>query len=180
MVHHANTFVQELFLQWLPANVRMVLASANLSIVTAEKFSNMADEVMEVAATAPSISAVDNTHTRCMDNMQSDIKQLRQEVSHLTELVSTLSRSRTHQRSLSCPRRPSTPRCDSTSTQESLYWYHQKFGEAAQKCQEPCNWGSQAAREWRQAMSAPAPVVSYSMIQMHILIHAFLLTLVLK
>ena len=66
----------------------MVLASADLSIVTAEKFANMADKVMEVAATAPSISAVDNTHTRCMDNMQSDIKQLRQEVSHLTELVS--------------------------------------------------------------------------------------------
>lgn len=44
----SNSFLRELFLQRLPANVRMVLASADASMEL-DKLADMADKVMEVA-----------------------------------------------------------------------------------------------------------------------------------
>ena len=66
----ANSFLRELFLQRLPSNVRMVLASADSSM-DLDKLADMAEKVMEVAT--PTISAVSNTtdHTD-----HSEIKQL--------------------------------------------------------------------------------------------------------
>ena len=53
-----NSFLRELFLQRLPASVRVVLASADPS-TTIDKLAEMADKVMEVAApTAPNVSVV--------------------------------------------------------------------------------------------------------------------------
>ena len=51
----ANTFVRELFLQRLPPNVRMVLASADATM-DLNKLADMADKVMEVAT--PTVSAI--------------------------------------------------------------------------------------------------------------------------
>ncbi len=61
----ANTFLLELFLQRLPANVRMVLASADASM----DLHNLADKVIEVAT--PTISAV-TSHSDTLE-----VKQLR-------------------------------------------------------------------------------------------------------
>ena len=66
-----NSFLRELFLQRLPANVRMVLASADSSM-DLDKLVDMADKVMEVAA--PTVAAVSDTHSDCTDN--SEVKQL--------------------------------------------------------------------------------------------------------
>ena len=44
----ANLFLRELFLQQLPPNVRMVLASADPSM-TLDNLADMADKIMEVA-----------------------------------------------------------------------------------------------------------------------------------
>ena len=81
-----NSFLHELFLQRLPASVRMVLASADPS-TTIDKLAEMADKVMEVAApTAPNVSAVSHVTA---DHLE--LKQLREDVARLTELVQTLS-----------------------------------------------------------------------------------------
>ena len=131
----ANSFLHEFFLQRLPANVRMVLASADSS-TDLDKLADMADKVMEVATHA--IATVSATHANGADN--AEVKQLREKVTRLTDLVASLT-TRPRRRSSSKPRRTPSPAAINCP-QESLCWYHAKFGEAAQKCREPCIWGN--------------------------------------
>ena len=83
----ANSFLCKLFMQRLPANVRVVLASTDLSM-DLDKLADMADKVLEVAT--PSIAAISDPHP---DN--SKVHRLREEVAHLTDLISSLT---THSR----------------------------------------------------------------------------------
>lgn len=120
----ANSFLRELFLQRLPANVRMVLASADPATEVG-KLAEMADKVMEVAT--PSIRQVEAQKS-------SDIQQLREEVARLTTLVQSLTaRNRRRSPSRSCYR-SSSP----TPPSETLCWYHQTFGDKAKHCKPPC------------------------------------------
>ena len=133
----ANSFLREPFLQRLPANVRMVLASADDSM-DLYKLADMADKVMEV--TTPTVAAVsDACHPE-----HSEIKQLREEMARLTDLVSSLT-PRSRRRSLSRPRCPSSPAPSRSSSTYSLCWYHARFGKEAQKCKQPCSWGNSRA-----------------------------------
>ena len=68
----ANSFLRELFLQRLPPNVRMVLASTD-DAMDLNKLAGMADKVMEVAM--PTVSAISDT---CADS--SEVQHLREEV----------------------------------------------------------------------------------------------------
>ena len=82
----ANSFVRELFLQRLPSNVRMVLASMDTSI-DLNKLADMADKVMEVATlTVSAITSTNLEHTK-----SSEIEKLREEVAKLTDIVASLS-----------------------------------------------------------------------------------------
>ena len=131
----ANSFLRELFLQRLPANVRMVLASTDSSI-DLDKLADMANKVLEVAT--PVVATVSATHSS-----DSEVKQLREEVAHLADLVASLTtqpQCRSSSRSHHAPSPAATNR-----PQESLCWYHAKFGEATQKCKEPCSWGNSQA-----------------------------------
>ena len=52
-----SSFMRELLLQRLPANVRMILASAGEEFtIDSEKFASLADRIMDVAT--PTVSAV--------------------------------------------------------------------------------------------------------------------------
>ena len=117
-----EAFVRELFLQKLPSNVRMVLASVKRD-TTLPELAQMADEIVEVAT--PSVSAV----THDPPHLTTEMEQLRSDVASLTNLVKSLTRRR---RSPS----PNPTRRQSTT---DLCWYHQRFGDAARKCQEPCS-----------------------------------------
>jgi hypothetical protein len=133
----ANSFLRELFLQRLPSNVRVVLASADSSM-DLDKLADMADKVMEVAT--PTVAAVSATHTD-----SSEVQLLREEVARLADLVRSLTtRHRRRSRSASKSSRPASP-APPTSPHDSLCWYHAKYGEAAQKCKAPCNWGNSQA-----------------------------------
>ena len=134
----ANTFLREPFLQRLPPNVRMVLASTDTSM-SLNKLADMADKVMEVAT--PTVSAITDTRTDTLE-----VKQLREEVARLADLVASPT-TRSRRRSTSRPRRPQSPAPQNPPPEDSLCWYHAKYGEAAQKCKDPCSWGnSQAGR----------------------------------
>ena len=135
-----NAFLKELFLQRLPSSVRMVLASADPTTDLA-KLAEMADKIIEVA-TPPTVAAVTATPA------SEDLQQLKAEVTRLTDLVATLAQQRSQRgRSLSRSRRPHSPAPPtpqpSQQSSDTLCWYHRKFGEAAKKCQEPCNWGNE-------------------------------------
>jgi hypothetical protein len=130
----ANSFLQELFLQQLPPNVRMVLASADPS-TTLDNLADMADKIMEVST--PTVAAMS---TVCVDD--SEVKKLRDEVSRLANLVAFLSRVHHRRRRTPSRARPpaNTQPPSQPPPQDALCWYHAKFGANAQKCREPCSW----------------------------------------
>lgn len=144
-----GSFLQELFLQRLPHNVRMVLASTP-DTFGLDKLAEMADKIMEVAA--PSISAAStptvSTPTVAANSTPlAPVEQLRAELTRLEKLIHKLahtqSSSRSSSRSSSQPRstrRSPTPTPISSNSDLSYCWYHQKFGEQAQKCRQPCAW----------------------------------------
>ena len=122
------TFLRELFLQRLPPNVRMVLASTT----TLEEIAELADKVVEVAA--PTVAA---TSAPPFPELLTEIEQLRAEVQKLQTSVRSLSRQsqgqsrgRSHSRS-----RHASP----APTDQPTCWYHQKYGTNARKCTPPCN-----------------------------------------
>ena len=75
-----GAFLRELFLQRLPSNVRMVLAST--PDASLEKVAELADKIMEVAT--PSVSAV------AMHALMTEVEQLHTEVTWLQRLVASL------------------------------------------------------------------------------------------
>ena len=137
----STSFLRELFLQRLPANIRMVLASTD-DTMELSKLAELADRVLEVAM--PTISAISSPHPESPTTKESSVvKQLREEVARLTQLVETLtipprSRSPSQYR----PRHTASPTpASSGSTPDSLCWYHRTFGDDARKCKEPCTRG---------------------------------------
>ena len=136
-----NTFLRELFLQWLPGHVRMVLASSgNMPL---EALATLADKVMEVAS--PSVSSVN------VAPLTLEVGQLRSEVAQLREMLAALKitpsnphrRAQSHSQStLAASPRSSSPAPfpAENSPFASLCWYHRRFGDAACKCTSPCLW----------------------------------------
>ena len=153
-----TSFLQELFLQRLPSNVRMVLASTP-DTTPLEKLAEMADKVIEVAA--PSIASVQSSASLSASSastsarsatpvatpatLSTEIEQLRQEI-RLQASVTQLARSRSSSRSNTRPsRRPQTPPAPTSDSTDSsndsstaLCWYHRSYGDQAQKCRPPC------------------------------------------
>ena len=114
-------FMRELFLQRLPSNVRMVLASTP-DTGNLEDLAQLADKVVEVAV--PSVANV---------NASTDLQQLRQEVAALKGMLQSLKLTRRPPRSRSAS--PAPP----PQQPQELCWYHAKFGDQAQKCKPPCS-----------------------------------------
>jgi len=121
-----GVLLRELFLQRLPANVRMVLASASSS-TSLQDLAQMADKIVEVAV--PSVSAF---HTPSQSN-STELDDLRSEIATLKSTVKRLTR-----------RRSPSPRPRPQDSQDQLCWYHERFGDAARKCKEPCSMSGKA------------------------------------
>ena len=134
-----NSLLRELFLQRLPSNVRMVLASTgeDLSI---DNLAVMADKIMKVAA--PTVSSV----TTPPPPPNPEVAQLREEVAELRRLISSLhvSQPPTAQCSRSRSRSWHSSPSQDDSQAAGLCWYHQRFGEKAAKCTSPCTWAGNA------------------------------------
>ena len=122
------SFLRELFLQRLPANVRMILASTTEG-TSLDDLAALADKVMEVSV--PTVSAVTTSQ------LSAEMEQLRSEITDLKELVKSLS--------LNSQQRPLKRRSASPAPPQrkpDLCWYHQRFADAANKCNPPCSWTS--------------------------------------
>ena len=76
------SLLRELFLQRLPANVRMILASTAEG-TSLDNLATLADKVMEVAV--PTVSSV------TVSQLSAEMEQLRSEVTGLKEIVKSLS-----------------------------------------------------------------------------------------
>ncbi len=125
------SIIRELFLQRLPSNVRMVLASSP-ETVTLPDLAQLADSIMEV--TVPSVSAVTSSP------LCTELDQLRSEISSLKQLVKSLSSPLPRRRSPSRQRSP-TPFRSGSPTLTEICWYHRHFGDDAQMCRPPFSIG---------------------------------------
>ena len=131
-VRNEGVIIRELFLQRLPANVRMVLASTRDN-TPIEELAQLADKVMEVAIPTVSKVAVKPSPPD-FEMLQGEIAGLRQEIKRLQQAAHNQVPRR---RSPSPHRYSSSPGTDHAST---LCWYHQKFGTLAKKCRSPCSY----------------------------------------
>lgn len=116
-MHLDDSILEEIFLQKLPSNIQLILASNN-NISLADK-AEIADRILNV--TQPTLCSVSK------DAQQ--IEELKQEVSELKKLV--LSQSR--KKNLPFPTVPPN---------SNLCWYHLNFGGKARKCIPPCQQSS--------------------------------------
>ena len=123
-----NTFLKDLFVQRLPANIKMVLATAPPA-TSLEELAELADRVAEVAV--PTVAAVTPTQR------SSEIEQLRAEITKLQTSLQSLTRER--QRTPGRGTRVRSP----NRGHDTICWYHRRFGEAATKCTPPCSMAQQ-------------------------------------
>ena len=100
-----GSFLCELFLQRLPSNVRMVLASSP-DTLDIEGLATLADRIMEVA---PTVNAISSGQSPAAD-LLSELSQLCAEVVNLRKMLHPPDRRRG---------RSTTPRCRSTSPASS-------------------------------------------------------------
>lgn len=138
-----SSLLRELFLQRLPSNVQMILASADTTAI--DKLADMADRIIEAAP--PTIGSVSAPATGA------DLRSIIRE-----EVAAALNQQgRSHPRYSSGgsrggrnrSRRRSASRGGTRSEEnhDGRCWYHQRYGDAARKCRPPCTAGNaQASR----------------------------------
>ena len=122
-----KSFLRELFLQRLPAPVRMVLAITP-EATSLDELATLADRIMEAQSVSSSISAVNSPPS-------TELSQLCEEIKHLKQLLNS-GRDNFRSRRNSRGRSPSPAHSQSHS---NVCWYHQRFGDAARKCHLPCS-----------------------------------------
>ena len=134
-----DSFLKELFLQRLPANVRMVLASSPAN-TPLESLAELADRVVEVAA--PTMAPITPTQQQpppvAAENPTShQLEQLLAGLAKLQATVATLTRARSKTPGRHS-RRPSPSPKPGASAGDHTCWYHRTYGEEARKCTPPC------------------------------------------
>ncbi|CAN7946668.1 unnamed protein product [Ixodes pacificus] len=137
-----DVFLQELFLQRLPSNVQMVLATATTLDLTG--LAALADAVMEV--TTPSVASVtvapqqptvlDTGSAANSQPPQANIEQLCQRLEEISPRRRSTSR-RARGESTSRRTRGENTRSPSPS---GVCNYHRRFGANARHCLRPCSW----------------------------------------
>lgn len=87
---HTSTFLKKLFLQRLPANIRMILASTP-GDNTLQELAALADKIAEVTVSPcqPPISIVSHSDSQ----LASELAKLREEIAYLIKLVHSSSHS---------------------------------------------------------------------------------------
>ncbi|XP_065196398.1 uncharacterized protein LOC135827889 [Sycon ciliatum] len=120
--------LKELFIQRLPSNVRVVIASSSDSLPL-DKLADMADRVLEVAQPTPIIAAAP-----AASSAASEIAELRAQIAALTTSMDNMRSHRGRSRA-------STP-ASSRSSSPKLCFYHARFGKRARKCTTPCTYAS--------------------------------------
>ena len=145
------SILKQLFLQRLPTNVQLILASTSETDLT--QMAKLADKIVEVSPTMPApllaTASPPPLVAAVQDTSQSDIQLLQAKVDKLSAQVDLLlrrnrsrpgrnrSRSRDaqqHQRGQDRSRHASG---DNTS---DLCWYHWTYGDQARSCKNPCNY----------------------------------------
>lgn len=147
-----DTLLRELFLQRLPSNVQMVLATA--AAMDLQALAALADKVMEVATPFSEVAAVASakppsppcprnpasasSESAASSRLDSLCDRLEKIIVAATRRDVSPQRSRQRRRSSSQRRRPERPRSESPNP--GICYYHRRFGADARHCRLPCTW----------------------------------------
>ena len=156
-----DNLLTHLFVNRLPANIRVVLASS-IDSMPLDKIAQLADKMLE--ASGQSSVHEDNigpasmsVATQPVPSLASEVNVLRQEVSNLNSVLQKLqvdglqsaparsSRYRRGSRLRSHGGKVSQPGADAFSAagQTPVWcWYHATYGQEARRCNQPCSWRS--------------------------------------
>ena len=166
-----EALLKELFMNRLPAGVKLVLAAAPHDM-SLESLAAMADRVVE--ATGTSVHAVHQASTPTTTSLAA----LEQNVASLALAVEKLAKQAHHSRGRSQHRtrgRSPTPARESSELcyyhqkfgyyhqkfgyyHQKFCYYHQKFGDATYACRPPCSkQGNSGARHQGRQMPAAHP-----------------------
>jgi len=119
----------------LPQQLQIVLAAQKQQSL--QELCDLADQLMEINLHSSILPAVNEVHHAS----SVEFRALQKQVQELTVAVASLASGRNAR---SRERGSSQRRGRSASGQSSkLCWYHDKFGEKANKCVNPCSWSDQ-------------------------------------
>lgn len=125
--------LRTLWMGRLPTQVQVILATCTTDRI--EDVAEQADCIIEVISRTTIAAAIS---TPANSLLEEQIKTLTQQVERLT-MQARRSRARSQSRNRT-PRERSKSRTDKQAiTDNSLCFYHQRFGEEARKCQQPCS-----------------------------------------
>lgn len=153
------SIMKQLFLQRLPTNAQLILASTTDELDTAS-LAKMADKILEVSPIQPTPSTLATVVPQSAPTPPAqsiELRELRDLVAQLTTTITNLNLNFTppqhghveRRRSRSPTRRSPSPfhENDRTTTEQRhrapLCWYHTKFGASAKKCSPPCSFSTQ-------------------------------------
>lgn len=121
-----DDLMKSMFLQHMPTNIRAILAASE---DTLSNLAAMADKIWEQTGPQTSIAEIQKQGPNTLE------ERLHRIESHLASLTSNF-RSRSRHRSPT-PHRP-RDRSKSRQQRDDWCWYHNRFGNKANKCQQPC------------------------------------------
>lgn len=144
-----DRLLRELFMQRLPVNVEIILATA--TVMDLNSLASLADKVMEVVTPAVcNVTPSSTTASSVPQTSSSAASPIDVLCNHLEQLVCAAERHRTsprhgRYRSLSRSRHPREERSRS-QTPPRVCFYHRRFRQEARHCLRPCVWqGNQPA-----------------------------------
>ena len=121
-----GAFLRQLFLQCLPSNIRMVLASTR-SDMPINELAQLADKITEV--TIPEVANVSvQPSSSKLESLHAEIVSLKQQTTSLKKAF-----RRAHSPYCHHPTSPAPP----PQSSDKICWYHRTFGDSAKKCQTP-------------------------------------------
>lgn len=128
----SDDLLKSLFLQRLPTHVQQILA---ISKDTVDKLAEMADGIMSASASSTAIQAVSRPPLA-----EDPIKAMLLDISERLAKLETSQDSRSRSHSRGARRRPFRQRSSSRSNPNNSghCWYHQRFGQQATNCNQPC------------------------------------------
>ena len=128
--------LRTLFIQKLPLSVQQIMVTVPEEM-TLENMAEMAERIMEVTTPGVNKLSVSNSEN-------SEVAHLREEVNDLKRMIKDLSINQRHRsnsrgaRQSSRGRSPFRRRRD--VNKHPFCWYHHRFGENSNKCEDPCEW----------------------------------------
>lgn len=133
-------FLKTLWIQRLPTEIQAILSISDGDL---DKLAKMADKIIDIT---PQHVAETQFQPRNNYDGENAIRQLQAQVAELTEQIGRLSRANERPSGRSFSRNHSRHRRRSQTPHRQLRdvcWYHTKFGDDANKCKPPCNFGKQ-------------------------------------